>query len=99
MQMAGAVGITSDDTSYILANIQKIRNVAYLSALVTLLRPKINGIQVDSFFMKKEMIIVSTEHELFVINVLTPSFDLRVKSDEATAVNNWLDDLRIVARN
>lgn len=92
------LNLISDDVTASLTNMQKVRNVGYMSFLVTLIKPKVDGKLVERFFIRREIIVASVGSEIFVISVITPLFDLRTSSDEAVAVAEWLDDLRIVTQ-
>jgi hypothetical protein len=89
--------IATNDVVSAVINLEKLKNVAFISALMTLINPVVDGQRVDKFYIRRELIIAASREHVFIVNISTPTMDFRRRSDEDTAIAQWLDDLRIVA--
>lgn len=91
-----AATLLSQKTSVNVVEIQKVGNVLYAQFLITLKDVKVGGRPVPEYFLRKELIIISTPEGAFVINTLVPSDDPAPRSQSFAAVSKWLDDFRVV---
>jgi hypothetical protein len=86
----------SPNLSINLLEIQKVGNVLYAQFLTTIKGVKVGGQPYAEYYVRREMIVISTPDGAFLIGTAVPSGDPAPRDPSFAAVSKWLTDFRVV---
>jgi hypothetical protein len=86
------------NTAYYLKTLQKVGNVAYIQAVVTLSDVVVGGAAYGRYFVTTETILISTKSALYVVNTVVPGHEPVPRGAPFNQVNAWLSDFVIVGQ-
>jgi len=88
--------LVSPQLSTELVEVQKVGNVLYAQFLFTLKNVSINNKTHKRFYLRKEIIILSTQTDAYLIATLVPSSDPSTRHKSFSQLTEWFDGLRIL---
>jgi hypothetical protein len=74
---------------------QKLGNVLYAQFLTEFDNPKVNHQPTAAFYVRNEIILISTTTDVYLIKILIPSFEPAPRSGITSDVSQWLASLKI----
>jgi hypothetical protein len=89
------VAIASPKTTFSLVEIQKVGNVLYSQTLITLHNVKIDDKLSPLYYVRQEVMIISTADTLYVVQTMIPSDDPVPRGKIPSSVTQWMDDFRV----
>ncbi len=96
LQAQFSAAILFPKTTVTLVEVQKVGNVLYAQFLITLKDVKVGGHPYAEYYVRKELIVVSTPESAFVVGTLLPSPEPAPRDPSFAAVSKWLNDFRVV---
>lgn len=84
----------ADIRSKLIKN-QKLGNVLYAQFFTEFDNPRVNNRQVPTFYVRNEIILISTTTDVYLIKIVVPSFEPAPRSGVTSDVNQWLASLKI----
>lgn len=74
---------------------QKLGNVLYAQFMTEISNTKVNKIPVSRFYLRYELILISTQQDIYLVKILVPSFEPAPRDKMASDINSWLSALKI----
>ncbi len=96
LQAQSKAALVSPQTSFTLLEIQKVGNVLYAQFLTTLKDVKVGGQPFAQYYLRKEIIVISTPDGAFLVGTNVPSGDPAARDPFFAAVSKWLSEFRVV---
>lgn len=84
------------NTNVELIEVQKVGNVLYAQSLITLKDVIVENTKYSHYYIRQELILVSTSTDFYLISTFIPSEELIPRGEFFTWVNTWFGDLAIV---
>lgn len=88
--------IESTNQRYRQLKVQKIGNVLYSQSVTEHLDVIVNGQPADTFYLRQEMILVSTRSDLYIIKFTVPGLEPLPRGKAYAEINSWLAAFRVV---
>jgi len=95
MKMQEHASLYSPEMGFYIVKMQKVGNVLYCQTLVTLKDVTVNGKPYHLYYIRYELLIVSTPENVYVVTIFVPSSDPAPRGKIYSAVNSWLSTFRI----
>jgi hypothetical protein len=80
-----------------LVNVQKVHNVVYMAARMTLKGVKVDKVSYSRYYLNSETIIISIGDDAVMVKTLVPSTDPAGSNEYSQYVTRWFNGLRVLA--
>jgi hypothetical protein len=87
--------MSSPEMGFYIVEMQKVGNVLYCQTLVTMKDMTVGGRSYPLYYIRREVMIVSTAENVYVVTIFVPSSDPAPRGKIFSAVNSWLSAFRI----
>ncbi|MBI1787360.1 MAG: hypothetical protein HYR60_07395 [Acidobacteria bacterium] len=89
------MGLSSSKTAFNLIETQKVGNALYSQTVITLKDAVIGGKSYPLYYLRQELVLVSTPENLYAIQTFIPGEDPEPRGRSFSLINQWLSDFRI----
>jgi hypothetical protein len=86
------------NTKVELVEVQKVGNVLYAQSLVTLQDVTVDEASYSQYYIRQEIILVSTPTDFYLMNTSIPGPELVPRGEYFTWVNAWFGELAIIIK-
>ena len=87
--------IENPDIRSRLVKNQKLGNVLYAQFLTEYQHPKVNKTEVQRFYLRHELILISTQNDIYLVKIVVPSYEPAPRRKMTSDINNWLASLKV----